>query len=246
MPLKAENNFLPVFKDIPSDILKQSKMMVLSYPHNPTTAIAPLSFFQEAVDFCQENNIVLVHDFPYIDLVFRENYTPPSIFQADREKSIAIEFFTMSKSYNMGGFRIGFGIGNPQLIKALRQVKAAVDFNQYKGILTGAIAALKSPPEQIKKSVKTFEKRRDVFIESLHQIGWEVPKPEATMYIWAKLPEKWSKDSVKFCVEMVKETGIAAAPGAGFGQFGEGYVRFALVHEPEILKIAVERMKAFL
>ncbi|MBK1988236.1 LL-diaminopimelate aminotransferase [Sphaerospermopsis aphanizomenoides BCCUSP55] len=252
MPLKAENNFLPVLTDIPTSVLAQSKMMVLSYPHNPTSAIAPLSFFQEAVAFCQQHNIVLVHDFPYVDLVFTENETfnpkslIPSILQADPEKSVSIEFFTLSKSYNMGGFRIGYAIGNAQLIQALRQVKAAVDFNQYLGILNGAIAALTGNQDGVKTAVDTFRQRRDAFINALHRIGWNVPTPEATMYIWAKLPKKWSHNSIEFCTELVKQTGVAASPGAGFGQAGEGYVRFALVQEPDILETAVQRMAAFL
>ncbi|MEH2208715.1 MAG: LL-diaminopimelate aminotransferase [Nostoc sp.] len=257
MPLLAENGFLPVFADIPAPVLAQSRMMVLSYPHNPTAAIAPLSFFQEAVAFCQQHNLVLVHDFPYVDLVFQESRewadsSPnskslvPSILQADPEKSVSIEFFTLSKSYNMGGFRIGYAIGNAQLINALRQVKAAVDFNQYRGILNGAIAALTGPQSGVKSAVNTFQGRRDAFISALHCIGWNVPTPEATMYIWAKLPSPWSENSVEFCTQLVKQTGVAVSPGAGFGKSGEGYVRFALVHEPPLLEIAVERMAEFL
>ncbi|AFZ57058.1 LL-diaminopimelate aminotransferase [Anabaena cylindrica FACHB-243] len=252
MPLKAENNFLPVLTDIPASVLAQSRMMVLSYPHNPTSAIAPLSFFKEAVAFCQQNNIVLVHDFPYVDLVFTEAETPssqslvPSILQADPEKSVSIEFFTLSKSYNMGGFRIGYAIGNAELIQALRQVKAAVDFNQYLGILNGAIAALTGNQAGVKVAVDTFRQRRDTFINALHRIGWNVPTPEATMYIWAKLPEYWSNNSIEFCTELVEKTGVAASPGAGFGKAGEGYVRFALVQEPDVLETAVERIAEFL
>ncbi|WP_071188432.1 LL-diaminopimelate aminotransferase [Trichormus sp. NMC-1] len=259
MPLKAENNFLPVLADIPASVLAQSRLMVLSYPHNPTSAIAPLSFFQEAVAFCQQHNIVLVHDFPYVDLVFTETEfqnpkskiqnlkSPvPSILQADPEKSVSIEFFTLSKSYNMGGFRIGYAIGNAELIQALRQVKAAVDFNQYLGILNGAIAALTGNQESVKVAVDTFRQRRDAFINALHRIGWNVPTPPATMYIWAKLPTKWSNNSIEFCTELVKKTGVAASPGAGFGKAGEGYVRFALVQEPKILEMAVERIAEFL
>jgi len=246
MPLRAENNFLPVFADIPANVLNQSRMMVLSYPHNPTTAIAPLSFFQEAVVFCQENDLVLVHDFPYVDLVFGETKNAPSVLQADPDKSVSIEFFTLSKSYNMGGFRIGYAIGNPQLIQALRLVKAAIDFNQYRGILNGAIAALTGPQGGVTDGVNTFRKRRDVFINALHRIGWYVPTPEATMYIWAKLPSPWAENSVQFCTELVKHTGVAASPGAGFGKSGEGYVRFALVHEPPLLETAVERIAQFL
>ncbi|WP_041781325.1 LL-diaminopimelate aminotransferase [Allocoleopsis franciscana] len=254
MPILAENNFLPVFEDIPTPVLAQSRMMVLSYPHNPTTAIAPLSFFQEAVAFCREHDLVLVHDFPYADLVFAEDTgeTPnpkslaPSILQADPDKDVSIEFFTFSKSYNMGGFRIGYAIGNAQLIRALRQVKAAVDFNQYRGILNGAIAALRGPQDSVQQSVEIFRQRRDAFVTALHKIGWQVPTPNATMYIWAKLPEPWTNDSVKFCTQLVEKTGVAASPGAGFGKAGEGYVRFALVHEPAILEMAVERMAGFL
>ncbi|MGI2905929.1 aminotransferase class I/II-fold pyridoxal phosphate-dependent enzyme, partial [Tolypothrix sp. VBCCA 56010] len=170
----------------------------------------------------------------------------PSIFQADRDKSVSIEFFTLSKSYNMGGFRIGYAIGNAELIHALRQVKAAVDFNQYRGILNGAIAALTGPQAGVNAAVATFKQRRDAFINALHRIGWQVPTPQATMYIWAKLPTHWSQNSIEFCTELVEQTGVAASPGAGFGKFGEGYVRFALVHEPAILTTAVERIAKFL
>ncbi len=270
MPLLAENQFLPVFDDIPQTVLAQSKMMVLSYPHNPTTAIAPLAFFDKAVAFCREHRLVLVHDFPYVDLVFddrnstieaepldlryraepgnEEEYRKvmaPSIFEADRDKSVSIEFFTLSKSYNMGGFRVGYAIGNPEIIQALRQVKATVDFNQYQGILNGAIAALTGPQDTVKTSVETFRKRRDVFVRALQDIGWQVPIPPATMYVWAKLPEPWALDSVKFCTHLVASTGVAASPGAGFGKSGEGYVRFALVESPEILAEAVRRIAEF-
>ncbi|MBD2454865.1 LL-diaminopimelate aminotransferase [Nostoc sp. FACHB-87] len=252
MPLLAENGFLPVLADIPAAVVAQSKMMVLSYPHNPTAAIAPLAFFQEAVAFCQQHNIVLVHDFPYVDLVFEgiqgvdSPSLVPSILQADPEKSVSIEFFTLSKSYNMGGFRIGYAIGNVELIKALRHIKAAVDFNQYRGILNGAIAALTGPQAGVKNTVTTFRQRRDAFVNALHRIGWQVPSPEATMYIWAKLPAPWQNNSVEFCTQLVKQTGVAASPGAGFGKSGEGYVRFALVHEPALLETAVERIAKFL
>jgi aspartate/methionine/tyrosine aminotransferase len=245
MPLLAENGFLPVLEDIPEAVLAQSRMMVLSYPHNPTSAIAPLSFFKKAVAFCQQHDLVLVHDFPYADLYFGE--TPvPSILQADPEKTVSIEFFTMSKSYHMGGFRVGYAIGNASLIRALRQVKAAVDFNQYLGIFNGAIAALTGSQVGVKKGVETFRRRRDAFIAALDRIGWHVPTPEATMYVWAKLPEPWSTRSIQFSTELVQATGVAVSPGAGFGKSGEGYVRFALVHEPEILTKAVDRIAKFL
>lgn len=245
MALRAENGFLPVLEDIPEPVLAQSRLMVLSYPHNPTTAIAPLSFFQKAVEFCQQHDLVLVHDFPYADLYF-DNRPVPSILQADPEKTVSIEFFTLSKSYNMGGFRVGYAIGNADLIRALRQVKAAVDFNQYRGILNGAIAALEGDQSGVKRGVEVFGRRRDAFINALDRIGWSVPTPEATMYIWAKLPAAWANDSIRFSVELVQATGVAVSPGAGFGKSGEGYVRFALVHEPDILEEAVDRIAQFL
>ena len=245
MPLRAENQFLPVFEDIPAPVLAQSRMMVLSYPHNPTSAIAPLSFFQEAVTFCQQHNLVLVHDFPYADLVF-DGTVLPSVLQADPEKSVSIEFFTLSKSYNMGGFRIGFAIGNAQLIRALRQIKASVDFNQYRGILNGAIAALTGPQDSVQATVETFRQRRDAFLSALHRVGWQVPVPTATMYVWAQLPDPWQNSSTEFCTRLVETTRVAASPGAGFGKCGEGYVRFALVHDPAILETAVERIAKFL
>jgi aspartate/methionine/tyrosine aminotransferase len=146
----------------------------------------------------------------------------------------------------MGGFRIGYAIGNPQLIQALRQIKAVVDFNQYLGILHGAIAALTGDQTPVQQTVDTFKQRRDTFVSALQAIGWQVPTPDATMYIWAKLPPKWAYSSIDFCTELVEQTGVAASPGVGFGQAGEGYVRFALVHEPTRLQLAVDRMVKFL
>jgi aspartate/methionine/tyrosine aminotransferase len=246
MPLSAKNQFLPVFTDIPISVLAQARMMVLSYPHNPTTAIAPLDFFVEAVDFCKEHDLVLVHDFPYFDIYFPGTFAPPSILQADTLKETSIEFFTFSKSYNMGGFRIGFAIGNGELISALRKIKAIVDFNQYRGILNGAIAALTSSQAQVKQNVAIFQQRRDAFIQALQRIGWDVPTPKATMYVWAKLPTSWANNSVQFCQQLVAATGVAVSPGSGFGKSGEGYVRFALVDDPPILELAVEKIAHFL
>ncbi|WP_413163962.1 LL-diaminopimelate aminotransferase [Capilliphycus salinus ALCB114379] len=245
MPMLAENGFLPIFEDIPEAVLSQARMMVLSYPHNPTTAIAPLSFFEKAVAFCQRHNLVLVHDFPYGDFVF-EGAVAPSILQADREKTVSIEFFTFSKSYNMGGFRIAYAIGNREIIQALRKVKAVIDFNQYRGILNGAITALNEPQEFIQDTVNTFRQRRDAFVDAMRDMGWNVPTPSATLYVWAKLPEPWTQDSVGFCTRLVEQTGVAVSPGVGFGKSGEGYVRFALVRPPEILTQAVERIAQFL
>jgi aspartate/methionine/tyrosine aminotransferase len=245
MPLIAENQFLPVFSDIPAAVLAKAKMMVLSYPHNPTTAVASLGFFEEAVGFCKAHNLVLVHDFPYLDFVF-SGETPPSVLQADRDRSCSIEFFTLSKSYNMGGFRIGYAIGNRDLIQALRRVKAIVDFNQYRGILNAAAFALSQGKAIIQPTIDTFKSRQTFFHQALEKIGWNVPESPATMYIWAPLPQSWPQDSLKFCQTLVAETGVALSPGSGFGPHGEGYVRLALVHDPLTLQDAVDRMGTFL
>ncbi|MGK7929221.1 MAG: LL-diaminopimelate aminotransferase [Spirulina sp.] len=246
MPLREKQQFLPVFEDIPPDIAARSRLMVLSYPHNPTTAIASREFFQKAVTFCREHNIILAHDFPYADFVFAETPKPPSILQVDREKTHSIEFFTFSKSYNMGGFRIAYAIGNAQLIGALRRVKAVIDFNQYRGIMRGAIAALELGSTVTEQTVSTFQKRRDVLVKALNDIGWHVPMPPATLYVWGKLPPPWEENSLQFCLQLLAKTGVALSPGSGFGQCGEGYVRFAMVRPPDVLQAAVTRIAEFL
>ncbi|HSM82650.1 MAG TPA: LL-diaminopimelate aminotransferase [Nodosilinea sp.] len=245
MALHAEDGFLPRFADIPAAVLDQSRLMVLSYPHNPTTATASLAFWQEAVAFCQRHNLVLAHDFPYADLTFTGK-PAVSALQADPDKTCTIEFFTMSKSYNMGGFRVGYAIGNAELITALRQVKASVDFNQYPGIQRGAIAALTGPQATVHHMIATFQARRDAAVAALARIGWQVPVPEATMYLWAPLPEPWSQRSTDFCLRLVQQTGVALAPGVGFGKGGEGYVRIALVHPPAVLEAAIAQIADFL
>ena len=245
MPLREDQGFLPRFEDIPAAVLDQAKMMVLSYPNNPTAATAPLEFWQKAVAFCQEHALALVHDFPYGDVTFTGK-PAVSVLEAEPQKSISIEFFSMSKSYNMGGFRIGYAIGNRDLIQALRQVKANVDFNQYPGIQRGAIAALTGPQDSVQRVIKTFQQRRDAFKAAMDRIGWSVPCPEATMYFWARLPEPWQHNSMEFCTRLVEATGVALAPGIGFGKSGEGFVRIALVHPPEVLEQAVAKLDTFL
>jgi len=246
LPLREENGFLPVLGEIPAAIVERAKLLVLSYPHNPTAATAPLAFFEEAVAFCRDRQIALVNDFPYADFVFPGSPPAPSIFLADRQREVGIEIYSFSKSYNMGGFRVGYAIGNADLIRGLRQVKAIVDFNQYRGILRGAIAALEGDPAIVQDTVRTFQARRDAFVAAMQAIGWPVPSPNATLYIWAKLPAPWQQRSLEFCRHLVAATGVAASPGAGFGAAGEGYVRFALVREPDVLQTAVARIADFL
>lgn len=246
MPLVAKHDFLPQLEAIPAEILGKCRMLVLSYPHNPTTGIASLDFFQQVVAFCQKHEIVFVHDFPYNDMYFAGEAVPPSALQADPQKSCSIEFFTFSKSFNMGGFRVGFAVGNHELILALRRIKAVVDFNQYQGILSGAIAALQNDKITIEKNIAVYQARRDALVDALNQAGWNVPKSPATLYIWAKLPSSWQGTSLEFCTELVAKTGVALAPGSGFGKAGEGYVRFALVQEPRVLQAVVQKIQTFL
>jgi aspartate/methionine/tyrosine aminotransferase len=246
MPLRAEHDFLPQFDAIPLEILGRSRLMILSYPNNPTTGIATLEFFQEAVAFCRSHDLVLVHDFPYNDIYFADTAAPPSVLQADPDKTCSIEFFTFSKSFNMGGFRIAFAIGNREIIHALRRLKAVVDFNQYAGIMSGAIAALENDPQTVATNVAVYQARRDALVEALNGAGWSVPKPPATLYVWAKLPGQWQGTSLEFCTQLVAQTGVALSPGAGFGTMGEGYVRFALVQQPEVLRGVVRKIQDFL
>ncbi len=245
MPTLAENHFRPVFSDIPEDVAARARLMVLSYPHNPTAGVATPEFFSEALAFCRGHDIALCHDFPYPDLGF-DGAPVPSILQIDRVRQQSIEFFSLSKSYNMGGFRVGYAIGNAELIAALRKIKATVDFNQYRGILAGAIAALDGPQDCVAEMNATFQARRDAFIGALRGIGWNLPLPPSTMYVWAPLPEPWQQDSMGFCTALVQETGVAASAGIGFGESGEGYVRFALVHDPDRLEEAARRIGQFL
>lgn len=245
MPLRAECGYLPQWGEIPGEVLTRAKLMILSYPHNPTTAIATPEFFQGAVEFCQAHNLVLVHDFPYVDFVL-DGSSSPSVLQVQPRLTGVIEFFSLSKSYNMGGFRVGFAVGDRSLIQGLRQVKAVIDFNQYQGIMQGAIAAL-NHPEEIVTLQATYRQRRDQMCQALEQLAnWRVQPPLATMYLWAELPPSWQGNSLQFCLELVAQTGVALSPGIGFGSQGEGYVRFALVHSGDRLWEAAARIGKFL
>ena len=244
MPLSAESGFLPEFKKIDSEIAKKAKAMIISYPNNPTAAVADNNFMQKAVSFCHDNNILLIHDFPYVDMVFGD-YKAPSILNQKAGLKVGIELYSSSKSFHMGGFRMAWAIGNSDAIAALKQIKSAIDFNQYLGIQKAVIAAMKSPIEKTIADAHIYQDRRDVLVDLLNDAGWQVKKPKASMYVWAKLP-KGLNNSVDFAVNLAKTKGIALAPGRGFGELGEGYVRFALVREPEILKQAVDKINEFL
>lgn len=244
VPLLGQNGFLPDFDQIPMAVRQRAKLLILSYPHNPTTAVADLGFWRRAVRFCQEYGILLVHDFPYADWVF-EGETAPSVLQADPERTISVECFSLSKSFHMGGFRVGFMVGNARLIQGINQVRSAINFNQYSGILRGATVALQGSDAFPQQSIQVFRARRDRCVQALAQVGWRLDPPMATPYLWLPIPKSCPHNSAQFCIELVGQTGVALAPGSGFGPAGEGYVRAALVQPEARLVEAIGRMGDF-
>ena len=244
MPLSEKNGFLVDFSKIEPKVAKSAKAMIINYPSNPTAGVADEKFMQDAVNFCLKNEILLIHDFPYVDMVF-DDYKAPSILKQKGGMDIGIELFTTSKSFHMGGFRMGWAIGNKHAIAALKKIKSAIDFNQYVGIQRAAIEAMKAPKSKLAADAKVYQDRRDILVELLNKSGWNVTTPKASMYVWAKLPNGLN-DSFAFCVDLAKATGVSLAPGRGFGEEGEGYVRFALVREPDVLKDAVAKISKYL
>ncbi|MBL7071297.1 MAG: LL-diaminopimelate aminotransferase [Candidatus Omnitrophica bacterium] len=246
IPITKENNYMPKLDALSPEVVKMAKLIFLSYPHNPTTQVASLDYFQEIADWARQKNIIVGHDLAYSEIVF-DGYKAPSFLQARGAKEIGIEFHTLSKSYNMSGWRIGFCVGNRDILKTLAKTKSYIDFGIYRAIQYAAIKALSGPQDSVKKTVETYKRRRDLFVDGLNKIGWKVKKPKATFYIWAHIPLKYSAlTSMEFTNLLLEEAGIAVAPGTGFGEYGEGYVRFALVEKEERLKSALERLKKIL
>jgi len=246
LPINETNNFLPDFDSIPENILKKTKMIFLSYPNNPTCAVATEDFFERAVNFCNEHGIILVHDLAYSDIVF-DGYKSPSILQQSSSRKTAVEFHSLSKSYNMAGWRIGFAVGNQEILKSLAKTKGYIDFGLFKPIQYAAIKALTGPQNCVTDVVKMYCKRRNVMVKALRDIGWDVPKPKATFYLWARIPDKYSAlTSMEFVSLLISEAGVVLSPGTGFGEFGEGFVRFALVEKEDRLIEASRRIKKLL
>lgn len=243
MPLIAENNFLPVLDDIPITILEKTKMMILSYPGNPVTALADSTFFEEVVLFAKRHNILVVHDFAYSELIF-DNHPQISFMSVPGAKEIGIEFNSLSKTFNLAGCRIGYAVGNEQALKILGMLKSQIDYGVFYPIQKAAVAALTSDYTQLKEQVKEYELRRDTLMAGLRKSGWQVSKSPATMFLWAKIPAGWN--SRQFAFELINHAGVAVIPGDAFGTKGEGYVRIALVQPPEKLITAAERIQKFL
>jgi LL-diaminopimelate aminotransferase len=242
MPLLAENDFLPDFDKIPVDIRNKAKMLWLNYPNNPTSATAPLGFFQEAVDFCTKYGIVLCHDQSYSEIYF-DNYTSPSVFNAKGAEDIAIEFHSFSKGFNMTGWRIGWVLGNKEAIQALSQVKTNVDSGAFKAIQRAAIAGLNIPQQEItKKNEEVYAVRRNAIMSGLKELGWNFTAPKATMFVWAPIPTSYTS-SAEFCEKLLDECGIVVSPGNAFGNVGEGFFRIAMTSEVSRIEEAFKRMK---
>ncbi len=242
LPIHQETHYLPDLHAIPRSVLRQSKMLFLSYPHNPTTAVADLKFFRNAVVWAREHRIMIIHDFAYSDFVF-DGSRAPSILEVPGARDIAVEFHTLSKSYSLPGLRLGFGVGNRDILAALAKTKSYIDFGIFRAVQWAAIKALSGPQDYVRWAVETYQKRRDVFVKGLRRIGWDVPMPKGTFYIWVKIPLKFSAlTSLEFATLLVQEAGVVVAPGSGFGEYGEGYVRFALVEPEARLTEAVKRI----
>jgi aspartate/methionine/tyrosine aminotransferase len=244
VPLLEENGFLPDLASIPSDVAQRARALVVSYPNNPTSAVASHEFFRQAIDFCRSSQTLLIHDFPYVDMVYGD-YEAPSVLALPGAMDTAVELYSCSKSYHMGGFRVGWAAGDADAIGALARVKSAIDFNPYLGIQRAAVAALSLPRSETRRTARVFEQRRDVLVAALKDAGWKVRLPQASMYVWARLPGGLT-DSFDFAISLVLSTGVCLAPGRAFGERGEGFVRIALVREPEVLRRAVQRVQDYL
>ena len=222
------------------------KLLIISFPHNPTTAVVDLDFFRKIVDFARDNKCLVIHDLAYADLVF-DDYRAPSLLQVPGAKDIGVEFFSMSKSYSMPGWRVGFAVGNQRMIAALARLKSYFDYGMFQPIQIASIIALNEIQDAVKEITAVYKNRRDVLVEGLNKIGWEIEKPKATMFVWAPIPEKFKQmGSLDFSKVLLKEGKVAVSPGIGFGEYGEGYVRFALVENEHRIRQAVRGIKGVL
>ena len=220
------------------------KMLIINYPHNPTTEVLDgLGFFEKIVAFAKENNIMVIQDFAYADLVF-DGYTAPSILQVPGAKDVAVEFFSLTKSYSMAGWRVGFCCGNKEMVGALTKIKSYLDYGMFQPIQIASIVALRGPQDCVKEHASVYQARRDVLIDGLQRAGWETPSPKATMFVWSRIPEKFrDKGSLEFCKYLIQEGKVAVAPGVGFGEGGDEYVRFALVENEHRIRQACKGIK---
>ena len=221
----------------------QPKMLIVSFPHNPTTKVVDLDFFEKLVDFAKEHRLMVVHDFAYADIVF-DGYRAPSLLQVKGAKDVGVEFFSLSKSYNMAGWRVGFAVGNARMLAALARLKSYLDYGIFQPVQIAGIIALNEDQECVHETVELYRKRRDTLIHGLRRVGWEIEKPKGTMFVWAEIPHPFKKmGSVEFSKFLLREAKVAVSPGVGFGEYGEGFVRFALVENEARIKQAVRGIR---
>ncbi len=220
------------------------KLLIINFPHNPTTQVLEgLSFFKKVVDFAKENNIIVIHDFAYADLVF-DGYKAPSFLQVPGAKEVGVEFFSMTKSYSMAGWRVGFCVGNKEIVGILTRIKSYLDYGMFQPIQIASIVALRGPQDCVEQYRKTYEQRRNVLVQGLQKIGWYVEPPKATMFVWAEIPDDFKKmGSLEFAKFLLKEAKVAVSPGIGFGEGGDNFVRFALVENEQRIRQAVRGIK---
>ena len=243
IPIGEDADFFKNMEDAYKSTWPRPKILIINFPHNPTTDCVELDFFQKVVNFAKENNIIVIHDFAYADLVF-DDYKAPSFLQASGAKDIGVEFFSLTKSYSMAGWRVGFCVGNKEIVGALTSIKSYLDYGMFQPIQIASIIALRGPQDCVEEIRKTYEHRRNVLIQGLKNAGWNIKPPKATMFVWAEIPEAFKKmESLEFSKFLMREAGVAVSPGIGFGEGGEGFVRFALVENEHRIKQAARGIK---
>lgn len=240
VPLLKENGFIPDLDSIPTDIAKRAKLFWINYPNNPTGAIAPLEFFRKIVDFAKQNQIFIAHDAPYADVCF-DGYIAPSLLQVEGAKEVAVEFNSLSKAYNMAGWRLGMVVGNPDIVRFIHTYKSQLDSSNFAPVLDAGITALTGDQSWLTDRNKIYEERRDIVVTGLREAGFITNTPPAAIYVWAQLPEKFV-DSMAFCNKLLEQTGVSTTPGVVYGQYGEGYLRISLGADTQKIKIAIQRI----
>ena len=246
IPIAPDRDFFEDLLTATKQTWPAPKMLIISFPHNPTTAVVDRGFFEKIVEFCRDHHMIVIHDFAYADLVF-DGYTPPSFLQIPGAKEIGVEFFTLSKSYSMPGWRVGFCVGNPRLISALRRIKSYLDYGMFQPIQIAAIIALNGPYDCVQEIVEIYRQRRDALVDGLNRAGWPIDKPKGTMFVWAKIPEPYLKmGSIEFAKMLMIKARVAVSPGIGFGQYGDDHVRFALIENPHRIGQAIRGIKQIL
>ena len=246
IPVGPESDFFENLINATRQTWPRPKILILSYPHNPTTEVVDLEFFEKIVAYAKEHDILIIHDFAYADLVF-DGYKAPSFLQAKGAKDVGVEFFSLSKSYSMPGWRVGFCVGNPEVVFALRRIKSYLDYGIFQPIQIASIIALNGPTDCVEEIRKTYKERRDTLITGLNRIGWDIKSPKGTMFVWGKIPEQFqSMGSVEFSKFLIKEAQVAVSPGLGFGEYGDSYVRFALIENSMRINQAIRGVKKIL